>query len=312
MRTELVLACSRVVRPPVLEDKQRKRRLVGPEGTVGGTRTHRDADGWTYQVSHATLPKKYDQECEVMVAVTDELGRQAIWYGSAHGSYLLPRGKTWSETRHFVPHVFRACIESAFDNDAMPWEWRESLEPLAGKDPRSFKKAIRGLIDERAIVPLRMQHLRVYPSMPTMGSERWLDLEAFFEGGVGKIINLGRNVPVAQLPKTARELFDNLIPLGLEAAPARARELAAIYAFKIFGADGGEWTVDCTLEKPTCVHGVSDKANVTIELASEDFQTMLTDPSAGMQLYFQGKLRVHGDPMVAMKLQHLFEIARPK
>jgi hypothetical protein len=29
-----------------------------------------------------------------------------------------------------------------------------------------------------------------------------------------------------------------------------------------------------------------------------------------MQLYFQGKLRVSGDPMLAMKLQQLFELAR--
>ena len=32
--------------------------------------------------------------------------------------------------------------------------------------------------------------------------------------------------------------------------------------------------------------------------------------NAGMQLYFQGKLRVTGDPMLAMKLQQLFELAR--
>jgi putative sterol carrier protein len=29
-----------------------------------------------------------------------------------------------------------------------------------------------------------------------------------------------------------------------------------------------------------------------------------------MQLYFQGKLRVSGDPMLAMKLQQLLEIAK--
>ena len=39
---------------------------------------------------------------------------------------------------------------------------------------------------------------------------------------------------------------------------------------------------------------------------------MLSDPNAGMQLYFQGKLCVSGDPMLAMKLQQLFEIVSPK
>jgi putative sterol carrier protein len=29
-----------------------------------------------------------------------------------------------------------------------------------------------------------------------------------------------------------------------------------------------------------------------------------------MQLYFQGKLKVSGDPMLAMKLQSLFDLAK--
>ena len=45
----------------------------------------------------------------------------------------------------------------------------------------------------------------------------------------------------------------------------------------------------------------------TIDItAADDFKTMLSDPNAGMQLYFQGKLIVSGDPMLAMKLQKLF------
>ena len=37
---------------------------------------------------------------------------------------------------------------------------------------------------------------------------------------------------------------------------------------------------------------------------------MLADPNAGMQLYFQGRLMVSGDPMLAMKLQSFFDIAK--
>jgi len=48
----------------------------------------------------------------------------------------------------------------------------------------------------------------------------------------------------------------------------------------------------------------------TIQIAHDDFKTMLSDPNAGMQLYFQGKLIVTGDPMLAMKLQQLFELAK--
>ena len=57
------------------------------------------------------------------------------------------------------------------------------------------------------------------------------------------------------------------------------------------------------------VHGASATAQCTIEMDHVDFMTMLGDPNAGMQLYFAGKLRVSGDPMLAMKLQGLFALA---
>jgi hypothetical protein len=115
---------------------------------------------------------------------------------------------------------------------------------------------------------------------------------------------------MSQLPKDAQDLFNNLVPEGLKRYPDKAREVNAIYGFKIEGDGGGEWTVDCTANPPTCVTGVSAKSQCTIEVSNEDFKTMLSDPQAGMQLYFQGKLRVTGDPMLAMKLQSLIDLAK--
>jgi putative sterol carrier protein len=114
------------------------------------------------------------------------------------------------------------------------------------------------------------------------------------------------------MPKSAQDLFDNLVPQGLKQFPDKARELNAIYCFKITGGEGGEWTVDTIANPPTCTKGDSGKAQCKVEIGDSDFKTMLADPNAGMQLYFQGKLRVSGDPMLAMKLQQLFEIARSK
>ncbi len=115
------------------------------------------------------------------------------------------------------------------------------------------------------------------------------------------------------MPSSAQEVFDDLVPKGLAQFPDKAGELNAIYAFKITGDGGGEWTVDCVAKPPTCTKGASDKAQCTIEVANEDFKTMLGgDPNAGMQLFFAGKLRVSGDVTLAMKLQQLFELARPK
>ena len=117
---------------------------------------------------------------------------------------------------------------------------------------------------------------------------------------------------MATLPTNASELFDVLVPKGLEQFPDKARELNAVYLFKITGDGGGEWTVDTTAATPSCTKGDSGKAQCTVTVAHDDFKTMLADPNAGMQLYFQGKLRVSGDPMLAMKLQQLFDLARPK
>src|SRR4051812_3435230 len=102
-------------------------------------------------------------------------------------------------------------------------------------------------------------------------------------------------------PKDAKELFDVLLPDALKKFPDKAKEVNAIYGFKITGDGGGEWTVDLTADPPTCVKGDSGNAQCSIEVSGEDFQTMLSNPQSGMQLYFQGKLKVSGDPMLATK-----------
>ena len=114
----------------------------------------------------------------------------------------------------------------------------------------------------------------------------------------------------AVMPKNAKHLFDELVPAALAKYPERAKEVNAIYGFKVTGDGGGEWTVDLVNDPPTCVPGDTGKAQCAIEIASEDFMSMLGNPQLGMQLYFQGKLKVAGDPMLATKLQTVFQMAR--
>jgi len=114
---------------------------------------------------------------------------------------------------------------------------------------------------------------------------------------------------MATMPKDAKELFDEQIPAALKNHPDKAKEVNAIYCFKITGDGGGEWTVDLTIDEPTCVQGDTGNAQCSIEVEHDDFKQMLSDPQAGMQLYFQGKLKVTGDPMLATKLQQFFQLA---
>ncbi len=110
-------------------------------------------------------------------------------------------------------------------------------------------------------------------------------------------------------PKNAIELFDVQMPQALAKAPDKAKEVGAVYVFKITGEGGGEWTVDLKSDAPSISKGVLPGANCTIEVTNADFVDMLQNPAKGMQLFMQGKLRVTGDPMLAMKLQKLFALA---
>lgn len=108
--------------------------------------------------------------------------------------------------------------------------------------------------------------------------------------------------------QTASELFDTLLPPKIAASPDKAREINAVYVFKVSGEGGGEWTVDLAGNPPAITKGVSPGANCTIEIANADFVNMLKNPALGMQLFMTGKLKVAGDPMLAMKLQKLFAL----
>lgn len=115
---------------------------------------------------------------------------------------------------------------------------------------------------------------------------------------------------MAVMPRDAQHLFNELIPQALKEHPDKAKEVNAIYGFNITGEGGGQWTVDLTANPPTCAAGDTGKAQCTIEVAHEDFKAMFGNPQLGMQLYFQGKLRVTGDPMLATKLQQFFQLAQ--
>jgi hypothetical protein len=115
------------------------------------------------------------------------------------------------------------------------------------------------------------------------------------------------------IPKDARDLFDRLLPAGLLRDPDRARTLDAIFCFKLAGDGGGDWTIDCSRDSfpPSCAPGVPIKAHCVIEMSAADFQLFLHDPNVGMQLFFQNRLRISGDPKYTSKISAIFELALP-
>jgi hypothetical protein len=107
---------------------------------------------------------------------------------------------------------------------------------------------------------------------------------------------------------SAKEVFDTRIPEVLKKFPDKAREINASYCMKVSGDGGGEWVVDLASDPPVCKAGVMDDAQCTITMANEDFEAMMENPQLGMQLYFQGKLQVVGDPMLATRITKLLKL----
>lgn len=104
----------------------------------------------------------------------------------------------------------------------------------------------------------------------------------------------------------AKTDFTTNIPAKIAANPDKAKEIGATFLFKISGDDGGTWYLDLKETvgvSPGDAEGLTP--DCTLELTDEDWKTMSENPGAAMQLYFQGKLKVSGNAMLATKLQQI-------
>jgi putative sterol carrier protein len=112
------------------------------------------------------------------------------------------------------------------------------------------------------------------------------------------------------MPTSVKSFFDEKVPAALAVNPDKVKDVAAVYLFKITGDDGGTWTVDLVSSPPTCQRGEHGSPQCTIEASDEDFRGMVDGGmQAAMSLFFSGKLKVSGDPMLATKLSKLLQMA---
>jgi putative sterol carrier protein len=102
----------------------------------------------------------------------------------------------------------------------------------------------------------------------------------------------------------AKTDFEQVIPGKISADPDKAKNIGAIYLFKINGDGGGTWTVNLK-DDPGVKEGDSGNAECTLEMSTDDWKSISENPQSAMQLYFQGKLKVSGNAMLATKLQQI-------
>ena len=106
-----------------------------------------------------------------------------------------------------------------------------------------------------------------------------------------------------------KDLFNDKLKSAVAGNPDAAKEIGAKFQINIAGDGGGSWFIDCG-DAPKVEEGSPGGADVTIDMAEEDFQKLIENPQQnGMQLFFAGKLKVQGNQMLAMKLQKLFDLA---
>jgi len=111
------------------------------------------------------------------------------------------------------------------------------------------------------------------------------------------------------MPTSVKAFFDQKVPDVLAKHPEKAADVAAVYLFKISGADGGTWTADLNSSPPTCLPGEVGVPQCTIEATDDDFRSMIDGGmQAAMQLFFSGKLKVTGDANLAPKLSKLLQM----
>jgi putative sterol carrier protein len=108
---------------------------------------------------------------------------------------------------------------------------------------------------------------------------------------------------------SVKEFFDKRVPEALRANPGRAKDVAAIYLFKISGSDGGTWTANLRADPPTCTPGESGQAECIVEISDQDFCTMVDGGvQAAMQIFFTGRLKISGDSALIAKLTSVLQM----
>jgi putative sterol carrier protein len=102
-----------------------------------------------------------------------------------------------------------------------------------------------------------------------------------------------------------QKLFNENLPAALARNADDAKTIGAKYQLDITGPTGGQWNVDVSSTGPSCKAGTGP-ADCTIAISDEDFQKLVENPANAMPLFFGGKLKLSGNPALAMKLQKIF------
>ena len=100
----------------------------------------------------------------------------------------------------------------------------------------------------------------------------------------------------------AQTSFTQNIPASIEKDLDRAKEVGAVFLFRVNGEGGGVWTVNMK-DAPGVTEGDAGDAECTIEISTDDWKALTEKPGSAMQFFMNGKIKVTGNAILATKLQ---------
>lgn len=112
-------------------------------------------------------------------------------------------------------------------------------------------------------------------------------------------------ISVNEAQRTSAIVFQ-AIGEHLASHPQLVGKVATVFAFKLSNPDSA-WTVDAKNGSGGVKPGIADSADVTFELAEEDFVALTLGQADPQKLYFGGKLKIRGNLMAAQKLQSVID-----
>jgi hypothetical protein len=101
-----------------------------------------------------------------------------------------------------------------------------------------------------------------------------------------------------------KDFFETFLPAKISKDASTASNVNAIFLFTITGAEAGQWTVNLK-DNIGVTAGDAGNSECQIECSSEDWALIQQNPQSAMQLYFEGKLKVSGNVMLATNLQSI-------
>ena len=105
---------------------------------------------------------------------------------------------------------------------------------------------------------------------------------------------------------TPQQIFEDKIATRLSENPDVAEKINVAYQFKLTGDDGGDWAVDLREPPGAVTAGVVDGSDITITMEASHFVDLVEGRLNGQMAFMTGKLKIDGNPALALKLQQLF------